>query len=126
MGFFIDEISANPFAISDLHSLCNLSPSSGNGGSTPSPSASSEAWVFCQAKWTCTESVEQAKTWKVKERSWNGVTATATVGIAPTGWFKNTRWFISHYDFRMGCDPHPSIQLGDTIWTNWNLLLDAY
>ncbi len=25
-----------------------------------------------------------------------------------TVWFKNTRWFISHYDFRMGCDHHPS------------------
>ncbi len=31
-------------------------------------------------------------------------------GVTPlsaTGWFKNTRWRISHYDFRMGCDPPP-------------------
>ncbi len=26
---------------------------------------------------------------------------------SPTGWLKNTRWFISHYDFEMGCDPPP-------------------
>ncbi len=23
---------------------------------------------------------------------------------SPTGWLRNTRWFISHYDFRMGYD----------------------
>ncbi len=32
---------------------------------------------------------------------------------SPTGWFKITRWFISHYDFRMGCDP-PPLQQGDS------------
>ncbi len=27
------------------------------------------------------------------------------------GGSKNTRRFISHYDFRMGCDPPPLLQL---------------
>ncbi len=37
-------------------------------------------------------------------------------GVTPlsaTEWFKNTRWCISHYDFRMGCDPPP---LSATGW----------
>ncbi len=25
---------------------------------------------------------------------------------------KNTRWFISHYDFKMGCESHPHMGKG--------------
>ncbi len=31
------------------------------------------------------------------------------------GGSKNTRWFISHYDFRMGCDTPPLQQGGSKI-----------
>ncbi len=34
-----------------------------------------------------------------------GVTHTPP---SATEWFENTKWFISHYDFRMGCDTHTS------------------
>ncbi len=32
---------------------------------------------------------------------------------------KNTRWFISHYDFRMGCDHSPFMEQGGSKNTWW-------
>ncbi len=39
--------------------------------------------------------------------------------LSATGWLKNTRWFISHYDFRMGCDHSPFMEQGGSKNTRW-------
>ncbi len=66
-----------------------------------------EKWLITQSRYTYNFTVEWGVTIPF-QRGGPSRTMISEWGVSPLpqkGGSKNTRWFISHYDFRMGCDP---------------------